>query len=320
GRRRSRSKSSGAVGGPAHATSASGCDRCCNETTGAATPIAVGRLDPLSNDADSPPTVGARAGVWRVNLPWPSLSQITMSPEAVAATRSRSPSSSMSLSISTAMAASSRTSAIEPESRTETCGGPSRFWMRATSSLPSPSKSPNTPCGGAAATYGSNPLVRPSDAMSAEAAIRISSPAIREVLFASIATRGSAVIAVSQKAAAAIQLSFGYVKTRTPIPDDKVRNDNQLLVPVAAQPCREGDGGDERNDREAGIAPDVSGLATARASSHARCCVGIGVWSPSGGRTRGPSVVRRSGVTRESSCYGSLERTRGGAIHGSSVN
>jgi len=51
-----------------------------------------------------------------------------------------------------------------------------------------------------------------------------------------------------------------------------------------------------------------------------RCCAGIGAWSPGGGRTRVPSVVRRSGVRFETWCCGSRERTRAGAIHGWSAN
>jgi len=55
-------------------------------------------------------------------------------------------------------------------------------------------------------------------------------------------------------------------------------------------------------------------------SPRRRCCAGIGGWSPGGGRTRVPSVVLRSGVRIETWCCGSLERTRGGAIHGWSAN
>jgi hypothetical protein len=51
-----------------------------------------------------------------------------------------------------------------------------------------------------------------------------------------------------------------------------------------------------------------------------RCCAGIAVWSPSGGRTRVPSVVRRAGVRLGTWCCGLRERTRSGAIPGLSAN
>jgi hypothetical protein len=51
-----------------------------------------------------------------------------------------------------------------------------------------------------------------------------------------------------------------------------------------------------------------------------RSCAGIVAWSPGGGRSGVPSVVRRSGVRFETWFCDSLEKTRGGAIHGSSEN
>ena len=47
-------------------------------------------------------------------------------------------------------------------------------------------------------------------------------------------------------------------------------------------------------------------------SRRRRCCAGIDAWSPSGGRTRVRSVIRRCGVRFERWCCGSRARTRGG--------
>src|SRR5262245_48999081 len=55
-------------------------------------------------------------------------------------------------------------------------------------------------------------------------------------------------------------------------------------------------------------------------SRQRRCSAGIGGWSPSDGRARVPPVVRRCGVSFETWCCGSREKTHAGVIHGLSAN